>query len=685
MNAQNMSKIAEEEEFDTFWIRMEKIQEAWRGYIEDGRTPPEDVIRPEIFASWMRCRAGGLDPYHINIPSIVPQTVTKRLAANQDLISITAYFFDAYADLLGDKVFAMDLYDKELYLIKTFGTSMIVQQRKEHARIGALKDESVAGTNAMGIAKRTGKPCQMIGAEHYDVNLHGRVCTSIPVFSAKREFWGVINVVQNSTPSAKYTFETMIALSKGLESLVQQAEKQRQLEAANALTRTILEEIDSAIFVVDPSSCIIEANNKAKEIMDPPVWPVGKSVVDCFGINNPFSRVLMEQKTIDNKEITLQTNGERKHYIATIRPIFYQQNKLWGVLGTLDNLDTTRKLMRNIVGWKAVFQFEDIIGESPLLRQAVMLARQTASLMSNTLILGESGTGKELFAQSIHNASEFSKGPFVAVNCAAIPIGLLESELFGYEGGAFTGAKKSGAPGKFELADGGTIFLDEINSIPQDVQVKLLRVLQEKAVTRIGGTSSISLNLKIIAASNVDLNLLVSQNLFRADLYYRLNVITIEIPPLRKRVEDIPLLVEKILQNLQEKTKKTYTVSQDALDDFEAYHWPGNVREMENILERACIQSVIRGDHRIDHETLQTIPELFARREPAKWKQNEPNGEPGAEETISISPIKTSEKSVIIKTFEKNRWNISKTAKALGISRNTLYNRIKQYQISIPE
>jgi transcriptional regulator with PAS, ATPase and Fis domain len=305
--------------------------------------------------------------------------------------------------------------------------------------------------------------------------------------------------------------------------------------------------------------------------------------------------------------------------------------------------------------------------------------------MSNTLILGESGTGKELFAQSIHNASKYSKGPFVAVNCAAIPIGLLESELFGYEGGAFTGAKKNGAPGKFELADGGTIFLDEINSIPQDMQVKLLRVLQEKAVTRIGGTSSIRLNLKIIAASNVDLNFLVSQNLFRADLYYRLNVIMIEIPPLRKRVEDIPLLVENILKNLQEKTKKSYTVSQDALADFEAYHWPGNIREMENILERACIQAAIRGNYRIDHETLQTIPELFSQREPTKWRREEPGGEASSEETVPISPIKTSEKSVIIKTFEKNRWNISRTAKALGISRNTLYNRIKQYQISIPE
>jgi transcriptional regulator of acetoin/glycerol metabolism len=350
-----MSKIAEEEEFNTFWEKMQIIKEAWSGYIEGGLIPPEDVIRPEVLASWMRCKANGLDPYHINISSIVPRTVTQRLAANRDLISITAYFFDAYADLLGDKVFAMDLYDRDLYLIKTFGTSMIAQQRKEHAKIGAFKDESVAGTTAMGLAKRTGKPWQLIGAEHYDVNLHGRVCTAIPVFSARREFWGVINVVQNSTPSSKYTFETMIALSKGLESLVQQAEKQRQLEAANALTRTILEEIDSAIFVVDPNSCIKEVNTKAKEIMDPPVSPVGKSVVDCFGINNPFSRVLTEQKAIDNKEITLQTNGERKHYIATIRPIFYQQGKLWGVLGTLDNLETTRKLMRNIVGWKAVF------------------------------------------------------------------------------------------------------------------------------------------------------------------------------------------------------------------------------------------------------------------------------------------------------------------------------------------
>jgi transcriptional regulator with PAS, ATPase and Fis domain len=208
---------------------------------------------------------------------------------------------------------------------------------------------------------------------------------------------------------------------------------------------------------------------------------------------------------------------------------------------------------------------------------------------SNVLITGESGTGKELMAQSIHNASDRSHMPFVAINCGALPRGLVESELFGYEGGSFTGSKKTGNPGKFELADGGTIFLDEIGDMPLDVQVALLRVIQEKEVCRIGGSKPKRIDIRIIAATNKNLAEEVQNKTFRQDLYYRLNVLVINMPSLRKRKEDLEPLINSILERIKSRTNKPYlAIEVQAMNLLKSYDWPGNIRELENILERAA-------------------------------------------------------------------------------------------------
>jgi DNA-binding NtrC family response regulator len=311
------------------------------------------------------------------------------------------------------------------------------------------------------------------------------------------------------------------------------------------------------------------------------------------------------------------------------------------------------------------YQFYDLISKSGTMQKLFDLARITAKSNSNILILGESGTGKELLARAIHNESLRAAGPFIPVSCVALTETLLESELFGHEKGAFTDAIAQ-KKGKFELAQGGTIFLDEIGDISPKLQLSLLRVLQEREFTRVGGTKPITVDVRIIAATNQNLEKNVEEGHFRDDLYYRLNVIAIELPPLRERKEDIPLLVHHFIEKFNmEMGSKVERIAEEALDLLMAYHWPGNVRELENVIERAMV--IIKGNL-IKAGDLHLSPQVM------QQKRGSTSPSPG-------KTIKTMEKKHIAKILVENHWNIQKSAEVLGIDRVTLYNKIKKYKL----
>ncbi|KRF65687.1 hypothetical protein ASG99_18190 [Bacillus sp. Soil768D1] len=312
---------------------------------------------------------------------------------------------------------------------------------------------------------------------------------------------------------------------------------------------------------------------------------------------------------------------------------------------------------------KASYTFDHIMGKSPALMEVKVQARIAAKSDSNVLILGESGTGKELFAHSIHNESRRAMGVFVKVNCAAIPAELLESELFGYEEGSFTGAKKGGKAGKFEAANGGTIFLDEIGELPLHMQVKLLRVLQEKEIERVGSTGSVQIDVRVIAATNRNLEEMVSKGEFRLDLYYRLKVMQIHVPSLRKRLEDVEILVNYFVEKYQNLMKKRVQgMSDQALRQLRLYKWPGNIRELENIIERAL--NIVEEEEMIDSKHL---PEEIT----------------GHKELVPIRTLaevmEETERATIFSCLEMTSGNKSETAKRLGVSRTTLYEKMNKY------
>ncbi len=311
-----------------------------------------------------------------------------------------------------------------------------------------------------------------------------------------------------------------------------------------------------------------------------------------------------------------------------------------------------------------------MIGQSLEFSLVKSIAHQLSITTSTLLITGESGTGKELFAQAIHNASNREHCPFVRINCAALPESLLESELFGYEEGAFSGAKKGGKPGKFELAKGGTIFLDEIGDMPLNMQTKMLTVLQERVIERVGGTRLIPINVRVIAATNRDLEDLVKQQLFREDLYYRLNVVRLSIPPLRKRMEDIPLLINVLIKRINGTLGSDIKgISDPALDLLKKYSWPGNVRELENLLERAANLACFNGDEI-----------LLAEHFPSLNHINQPTKKKPADYNLNKA-IEDLEKDMIIETLLTTNNNKAQAAQLMGLNKSVLYRKLKKYQL----
>jgi transcriptional regulator with PAS, ATPase and Fis domain len=297
-----------------------------------------------------------------------------------------------------------------------------------------------------------------------------------------------------------------------------------------------------------------------------------------------------------------------------------------------------------------------------MLQNKINLAKEFSNINKNTLLEGESGTGKDLFSQSIHNFSDRKAGPFVAINCANYPIDLFDSELFGYDEGAFTGAKKGGKSGKFELADGGTLFLDEIGEMPMQLQAKLLRAIETKEITRLGSNKTITIDVRIIAATNRNLETMVEKKQFREDLYYRLKILYLKIPPLRERREDIEELCEHFIKQINPEMENPVTgLSYESLELIRAYDWPGNIRQLENMLSIAMFMS---GGGILEKSHLMQAGLECGQKHFQKTKR-----------------LEDSSMEILQHALEKNGYNIKQTSEVLGISRNTIYRKMKKYGI----
>lgn len=451
------------------------------------------------------------------------------------------------------------------------------------------------------------------------------------------------------------------------------AARRRDLEKTERL-RTVLESSHEGIIVTDQKGTIVLVNAEAEKL-------IGISSKDMIGSDvakwtrtNSFSKVFEDGSPVNNKLTCL---GD-KYVVVTRNPII-ARNEVFGTVVTFQDVTTIQKLEQGLrrelrsKGMVAKHTFEHIVGRSPALQKAIKDAREFAQVDATVLLMGESGTGKELFAQSIHNASTRRNGPFVGINCATLPENLLESELFGYDEGAFTGAKRGGKAGLFELAHGGTLFLDEIGELPLPLQAHLLRVLQEKEIRRVGGDRFIPVDVRVIAATNRDLKSAVREGKFRSDLFFRLNVLSLRIPPLRERKEDIPMLVEHFVALFSEQLGTVpKPVSPEILELMTKYDWPGNVRELEHLIQKYCI--LARHSEDGSHLLYRILSEegMFASEFSEKVVE-----QPHKYMLVQLGTWEYIEAQVLSHLFRLTGGNKHKVAKLLGISRTTVWKKLK--------
>jgi len=437
------------------------------------------------------------------------------------------------------------------------------------------------------------------------------------------------------------------------------------------LRDTILDSIADGVFTVDKAWRITSFNRAAEAITGVPrADAIGRSCCDVFRASICESdcalrRTMETGKPIVNKTVYIvDAHGNRVPISISTALLKDNRGRVIGGVETFRDLSLVEELRKELMGR---YSFADIISKSHQMLKLFEILPQIAASDSTVLIEGESGTGKELFARAIHNLSPRKKKPFVAVSCGALPDTLLESELFGYKAGAFTDAKRD-KPGRFALAQGGTLFLDEIGEISPAMQVRLLRVLQERTYEPLGGTEPVKANVRVVAASNRDLSRLVADGKFRSDLYYRINVVRLPLPPLRERKEDIPLLAEHFIAKFNKLRNKDLSgLSPETMQILMNHDFPGNVRELENVIEHAfvlCTGGVVEPKH---------LPETLRRPVAA-----------GAAPVEARATLKEMEKQLILDALKRNQWNRLAAARQLGIHKTTLFRKIESLGIELP-
>ncbi|QNB47797.1 sigma-54-dependent Fis family transcriptional regulator [Thermanaerosceptrum fracticalcis] len=649
--------------------RNRAILKAWEDFLAQDEIDP-GVVRKMVADSWRRCKNLGISPYIKKGKIILKgELLLNRIKQKQELIDVALGVMDNLYESVKGSGFVVILCDEEGYLLHVVGDKHVLESASIiNFMPGANWSEESIGTNAIGTALATDSPVQLFASEHYCVGCKSWTCSAVPLHDEEGKKIGVLNLSGHYTKVNQHTLGMAVAAANAIENLLRLKKISDNLSVTNNLLNAMMDSMTDGVIATDTAGNITKFNWAVEDILGMTADKIVNKNINAFICDQlDFNNIVHANLFNTDQEVYLRTGRGKIHCTMTFRNIKVN-GQVTGVLFILKKMENVKKLVHKIVGARARFTFQDLKGNNQRFQESIEMARRAALGTSTVLLLGESGTGKEMFAQAIHNASRRRQGPFVDLNCGAIPRELIGSELFGYSAGAFTGAKKEGNPGKFELADGGTLFLDEIGDMPLDMQVNLLRVLEEKRVRRIGGQTDILVDVRVIAATNRNLLEMVQNGKFREDLYYRLNVLTIQMIPLRNRKDDLPTLIwffiEKYNRLMGTEVKR---IDGEFLRILSEYDWPGNVRELENVIERAINLAL--------GETL--TPDLLPPEITGSFNKTiitEANRNNFCLELAAV------EKQLILQVLNECNNNMTQAAKRLGIGRTTLYRRIKEYK-----
>ena len=631
-----------------------QVAAAWADFVE-GRDAEPRGARGPIVESWRRSRELGVDPHGPGAPLIDPAALDARRAANRELLDAAAHTWQllSLSMAASDNVFVVT--DADGVVLEVHGNPEFVAAAARQC-CGAGRDwsEAAGGTNAIGTALARNEPTVVRSTEHFIAAAKVWDCAASPIRDlTDGSVLGTLDVTSVGDLSDHHTLALAVTAAHQIEHALHSQSLAHSVQLLNWYRAAVAEWQSRAAVVIDRKGRVLRATGKAEAFAM--AWP------DAFTVRDEQPRLSpgVTATIVDVKPYRpppeLAYAGEARWYGGIVLLDYHADAA--GSSGTSGGPQTDLP-----AAFSTILTRDS--GMVSLMQSAARMARASAPILIN----GETGSGKELVANAIHRASPVADGPFVAVNCGTLTPELANSELLGYEPGAFTGAAPGGRAGKFEEADGGTLFLDEIGELPLDVQVNLLRVVQDSVVVRVGGNASRQVNVRLIAATHRDLDAEVAAGHFRSDLLFRLRVLVLAVPPLRERPGDIPLLVERYLRDLQGRYGLgAKTIADDLMAALGAHAWPGNVRELHGLIESLYILS----DRRVIGRD--ALPEGFAA--PASATIPAPQADHPPHRLGDL------ERDAIIEAIEHHRHNMSAVARGLGISRSTLYRKLRQYGI----
>ena len=648
-------------------------KETWMEIFSKKVKSLEDMPPTEVYDGWRRSVSYGLNPYAKSVEKVISPARLKRLQQeNSFFFSVSQPMLENINSFVFDAGFNVAIIDKNGILLTVLGDPQVGDDTRAGNWVaGADWSETSIGSNGIGTCLKLDKPVLMIGYEHYSRCCHNFASAVAPIHDDQGQLLGCIALCGRFERIHAHTLGMVIAAARAIEIQLAINRALKQQEKANIYQGLIFNSINDAIISADSSGLIRFCNRRCGQMLAVDHSKlIGRNISSIFD-ESTTAKLVNPAAKLQDTVVTVQIEGRFIKCLGTSQHIMGTGSND-GIVIALRDYEQAMRVAKKIVKSKPRWMFPDLVGQNKDFCEVLRMARVAAQTGSNIFILGESGTGKDVLAQAIHNESPRSEAPFVALNCGAIPKDLIASELFGYAEGAFTGAKKGGQPGKFEAARGGTVFLDEIGEMPMDQQVVLLRVLDESAFSRVGSSERISVNARIIAATNKDINEAVSKGHFRQDLMYRLNVFTLTTVPLRQRLDDIEHLANTFIKKISDNAGQKYTpLNNEVLDILMSYDWPGNIRELQNVMERAFYVSpdgIIRQDalrlnnlvHQPNSEAISAPPEtrsaMFDRRS-------------------------SYEAELLLQDLQRNKWNISRTCDELNVSRSTLYRWIKKYNL----
>ncbi len=635
---------------------MRKTAAAWEAFMA-GEDQGLEHVRPVIRESWRRSHHLGIDPYLSSLPLVLPAEALEALQEQEDLVAVAAPLFESMMQAWTKEQLLLGVSDRYGRILYTTGHPQIIEQaRMINVVPGGSVAEDQIGTAIANVVLSQNRADYVLWSEHYCRMFHTWASVGAPIsHPLTHEVIGVVGAAGEELPPPLFQIMWRVALR--LEQLLHHEELIRRMALLDAFHHFLLQHPQDIVLAIDGRGHICGASPSLTQILEVPQDVLGKSLLRVPGLQVEGLRHLTQHEEGRPYELRVAALAAGLALRATALPLQRERQPI-GTLVVLarPTLPQQRKASTP-TPWRAMYTFTDLVGNAPAFQDSLATARQAAPSDFPVLLLGESGTGKELLAHAIHAASRRCCGPFVPVNCGVASDELLAAELFGYVEGAFTGAAKGGRKGKLEVAHEGTLFLDEVEAMSPKMQVSLLRVLEEGRFTRVGGEWPITVNVRVIAASNEDLASAVRAQRFRLDLYHRLSTFLITLPPLRERQEDLLLLIKFLLNQLG---FPHLQLTAEALTLLRRYAWPGNVRELKNVLVRTASRAQGAAITRAD-----LPPEIV---------------EAGTE---SLAPpgrlLRDTERELIVRALANAQGDIVAAAACLGIHRATLYRKLKKY------